>query len=49
LPVVTTWDLRGDAKDACFDDHELIEQVLAEEARSGRRERACQEQASLLS
>lgn len=39
-------DLRVDARDACFDDHEFIEQVLAEEARNGHRERACQEQAS---
>ena len=39
-------DLRVDARGACFDDDELIEQVLAEEARSGHRGRACQEQAS---
>ncbi len=38
--------LRVNARDACFDDYELIEQVLAEEARSGHRERACREQAS---
>ena len=30
----------------CFDDYEFIEQVLAEEARNGHRERACLEQAS---
>jgi hypothetical protein len=38
--------LRVNARDACFDDFELIEQVLAEEARNGHRERACREQAS---
>jgi putative transposase len=38
-------NLRVDARDACFDDEDLIEQVLAEEARNGHRERACQEQA----
>ena len=38
--------LRVDARGACFDDYEFIEQVLADEARSGHRERACQEQAS---
>ena len=39
-------DLRVDARGACFDDFEFIEQVLAEEARNGHRGRACQEQAS---
>ena len=38
--------LRVNARDACFDDYEFIEQVLAEEARNGHRERACLEQAS---
>jgi putative transposase len=38
--------LRVDARDACFDDYEFIEQVLAEEARNGHHERACREQAS---
>jgi len=38
--------LRVDARDACFDDFEFIEQVLAEEARNGHRGRACQEQAN---
>jgi hypothetical protein len=36
-------DLRVDAGDAC--PEEILEQVLAEEARSGRRNRACTEQA----
>jgi putative transposase len=36
-------DLRADAGDAC--PEEILEQVLAEEARSGRRNRACMEQA----
>ena len=39
-------DLRVDAREACLDDFNFIEQVLAEEARNGHRERACQEQAS---
>jgi putative transposase len=39
-------DLRVDARDACCDDFEFIEQVLAEETRNGHREPACQEQAS---
>jgi putative transposase len=38
--------LRVDARDTCFDDFEFIEQVLAEEARNGHRERACLEQVS---
>jgi putative transposase len=38
--------LRVNARDACFDDFQFIEQVLAEEARNGHRERACPEQAS---
>ena len=38
--------LRVNARDACFDDYDFIEQVLAEEARNGHRERACLEQAS---
>ena len=38
--------LRVNARDACFDDFEFIEQVLAEEARNGHREQACLEQAS---
>jgi putative transposase len=38
--------LRVNARDACFDDYEFIEQVLAEEARNGHRERACLEQAN---
>jgi len=37
-------DLRVDAGDAC--PEEILVQVLAEEARSGRRNRACREQAS---
>lgn len=37
--------LRVDARDACFDDYEFIEQVLAEEARNGHSERASEEQA----
>jgi putative transposase len=37
-------DLRVDARDACPDEDILV-QVLAEEARSGRRNRACLEQA----
>jgi len=37
-------DLRVDAGGAC--PEEILEQVLAEEARSGRRNRACMEQAS---
>jgi putative transposase len=37
--------LRVNAREACFDDFEFIEQVLAEEARNGHRERACPEQA----
>jgi putative transposase len=36
-------DLRVDARDACSE--EILEQVLAEEARSGHRNRACPEQA----
>ena len=36
--------LRVNARDACFDDYEFIEQVLAEEARNGHRERTCLEQ-----
>jgi putative transposase len=36
-------DLRVDAGDACSE--EILEQVLADEARSGRRNRACMEQA----
>ncbi len=36
-------DLRVDAGDAC--PEEILEQVLAEEARSGQRNRACMEQA----
>jgi hypothetical protein len=35
-------DLRVDAGDAC--PEEILEQVLAEEARSGQRNRACVEQ-----
>lgn len=38
--------LRVNARGACFDDYDFIEQVLAEEARNGHRERACLEQAS---
>jgi len=38
-------DLRVDAGDACPEEDILV-QVLAEEARSGQRNRACQEQAS---
>lgn len=38
--------LRVNARDACFDDYDFIEQVLAEEARNGHRERACVERAS---
>jgi len=38
--------LRVNARGTCFDDYEFIEQVLAEEARNGHRERACLEQAS---
>ena len=38
--------LRVNARDACFDDYDFIEQVLAEEARNGHREPACLEQAS---
>ena len=38
--------LRVNARDACFDDYDFIERVLAEEARNGRRERARLEQAS---
>ena len=37
-------DLRVDAGDAC--PEEILEQVLAEEARSGQRNRACTEQAT---
>jgi len=39
-------DLRVDAGGAC--PEEILEQVLAEEARSGRRNRACMEQASFV-
>lgn len=38
--------LRVNARDACFDDFDFVEQVLAEEARNGHRERVCLEQAS---
>ncbi len=38
--------LRVNARDACFDDFDFIEQVLAAEARNGHPERACAEQAS---
>jgi putative transposase len=37
------WDLRVDARGACSE--EILEQVLADEARSGHRNRACLEQA----
>ena len=39
------WDLRVDAGDAC--PEEILVQVLAEEARSGQRNRACLERARL--
>ncbi|MDE2450868.1 MAG: transposase [Gammaproteobacteria bacterium] len=39
--------LRVDARSACFDDYEFIEQVLAEEARSGHHKRAGSEPARL--
>jgi putative transposase len=40
-------DLCVDAGGSCCDEFELIEQVLAEEARSGHRNRACRTQARL--